>query len=550
MACAVLVVAILFRLPSLLHDGLWRDEANIFVELSAPTAHEFASRVMATDWHPPLYFVLVYAWTKLFGASELTLMLLPLIFSVATAPVVFRLGTIVESPVVGLVAALMYASAPLTIAVSTEYLYPLMGLLCTYLVYLVTRARSEELTVARWSAIAIVTVLVVYTHYLALLFVPLLILWSLGSPRGFRHALGVSAALIAGLATFAPWMPVFLGQRRIGVPYAATTTLIEKAEAFATILAQCMPAAAPLLASLLVGFVVVGAIVVGISRTMNARAAGLGGLFVFTLAAVVAANLIVSRYVSPLCGVLYVSLAAMLLQIGRSLYTVDTLHWRRWGPQVAATLAALLLVTNAAYAVLASEVPKSGIRTLAAAGTIEASALYVIAPDYLASTFYFYARPKQPEMLGFVRLNHPEIFTLQGYADDWNVPGIGDRRLSAIIQAAKHYRYLHFLVDPDASQQGRMPYGDVWLLLQRLEATYTLLGRTMYPGRFESVADYRFSTTRSYVSAVADESATSLRDRRQPSNASSTQALEPPTVMKINESKPSTREKKKQDATP
>ena len=70
---AIVLLAIAVRLPQLLHAGLWRDEAYVWVDLSAPTFGEFWHRITTSESHPPLYFMLVYAWTKLFGSSEMAL---------------------------------------------------------------------------------------------------------------------------------------------------------------------------------------------------------------------------------------------------------------------------------------------------------------------------------------------------------------------------------------------------------------------------------------------------------------------------------------------
>jgi uncharacterized membrane protein len=78
---AIIVAAALVRLPLLLHDGLWRDEAYVYVAVTAPTFRDFMQRVIASEYHPPLYFVICYFWVRLVGATELSLKALPFSFA-------------------------------------------------------------------------------------------------------------------------------------------------------------------------------------------------------------------------------------------------------------------------------------------------------------------------------------------------------------------------------------------------------------------------------------------------------------------------------------
>ena len=140
--------------------------------LIAPTFREFFHRVIATEYHPPLYFLISDAWVRLAGTSELSLKTIPFVCSVLTILAVYRLGALAGSSAVGLLAAAMYAVSPLAILESGDYLYPLMGLLCTVLAALVMKGRREPLRPARLAAIAGVSILATYTHYAALFYVP------------------------------------------------------------------------------------------------------------------------------------------------------------------------------------------------------------------------------------------------------------------------------------------------------------------------------------------------------------------------------------------
>lgn len=494
-AIAVIVaIAVLLRLPSLLCDGLWRDEANVYVQLIAPSFGEFIHRVTATEWHPPLFFLIMYPWAKVAGTSELTLKVLPFIFSVATVPVVYHLGKTLGSSQTGLLAGGLYAIAPLAVTYSSEYLYPLMGLLCTLLALLVTEVkRSGRLTVGKFIAVAAVTLLVMYTHYIGLLYVPMLILWVLASRLGIRTALWLTSALFLGAFPFVLWLPVFLIQRHIGVPYRAETTVTAKASFFAQSLVQFVPARPLVLELLFLGVILVAVVALVRSASMKPDACILAAIFLALLAIMSVENQMAVRYVLPLYGPLCVFLASVIAEFGTLVKSQDPSGWSRFrAGWVVAVLSAVLFIGDAAYAISNSAVPKSGIRSLLAGSSPDPATLYIIAPDYLASTFAFYSRNAHVIPHGFVRWEQPEFFRLSGYSTDWSRADAVRSAVAEVVSGARHYKYLDLIVDDYAQNQGEVPYGKVWQLLKQLEARYQLVSHTRFPGRYEAVSDYRF----------------------------------------------------------
>jgi 4-amino-4-deoxy-L-arabinose transferase-like glycosyltransferase len=490
---AIVAIAVLFRLPSLLNDGLWRDEANVYVDLIAPTFGEFLHRVTAVEWHPPLFFFIAYLWAKAVGTTELTLKFLPFIFSIMTVPVVYRLGREASSSRTGLLAAAMYATAPLAISYSTEYLYPLMGLLCTLLAWLVMHARRQQrLTIAQLIVVGLVTLLTAYTHYVAMFYVPMLMLWALFSRNGIRHGIALVSALVVGVLPFVFWLPVFLNQRHIGVPYFLGMSAWDKVSFFNQTLLQCVPASPLVLLTLFLYLIAVAFFALTRSRSLRSDPCVLALIFLSVLVLILAENLVAVRYVVPFYGLLCVFFAWVIAEATAYVQMRNPLAWHRGGVQAVIALFALVLVGNAAFAFGNSAVPKSGIRSLVRAGPLDRSALYVIAPDYDAPTFAFYARDAGVASHGFVRWSHPEIFRLDGYAKDWSTSDAVDGALGEMARESRHYKYLDVLVDEYAHDQGRVFYGKVWQLLNRLERRYRLVSYTRYPGRYEPISEYRF----------------------------------------------------------
>lgn len=487
---AIVVGAVLLRFPGLLSAGLWRDDANLYVQLTAPSFGEFFDRMTGTEWHPPLYFFLAYLWTRLAGTGELALTILPFIISILTVPAVYRLGKAASSSREGLVAAAFYAISPLPITYSTEYLYPLMGLLCIVLARLVLEARREELNLGRFSSIAIVTLLVVYTHYVGLFYVPVLMLWALTSKRGIKHATGILSALLAGALPFVFWLPQFLLHRRIGIPYTHPTSLLDKISFFYGALTQLMPLGG-ILASLLLALALLSTVLLIRSGAIKTDSASLALVFLSVLVLATAENLLEVRYVLPLVGLLYAYLGWAAVQFAARLAAEDPAGWRRSRAALAVG-AAIMLLAGGSYTFADNMRPKSGIRTLVKDEQVVPSTLYVIAPDYLGSTFAFYTRNSPVEMQGFVRAKHPEVFRLSHYAADWNDPAAVKDAEQTVALEASRYQYLAFIVDERAQDMGSVPYGKVWQLLNDFTGRYRLISRKQYGGRWESISEYRF----------------------------------------------------------
>jgi hypothetical protein len=493
---ALVILAVVIRLPALAGDGLWRDQANVYVQLSAPSFGEFFARVIATEWHPPFFFLIMYCWSKLAGTSEIALTIVPFACSIATTAVVYLLGKAVAGRASGTLAAGLYAAAPIAITYSDEYLYPLMMLVFTTLAWLVLRALDRPLRASSLAVIAVAALLVVATHYSALIYTPLLVLWILTRRSDVRRRIAISCALIAGSAPFVFWLPIFLHQRAIGLPYRSAASVAQKAEFFAQTLLTCVPVRPTLAALALLALVLVAALATARARKIDRDAAAFGLMFLAALSMLATQNLLESRYMLGFFGVFCVCLGCVLARYVALLRARDQGVWRTWGAPTAVGLSILLVASNGAGAVARSESPKSGIRSITLRPATDATTLYLLAPDYLASTFAFYARGTTARAAGFVRWNQPEVFRLAGYAADWNRAGAVSQTLRAIERADRRYRFVDVIVDDRAVDAGSVPYGKVKLLIGNLRERYPLVSRTRHPGRYESISEFLFRIAR------------------------------------------------------
>jgi 4-amino-4-deoxy-L-arabinose transferase-like glycosyltransferase len=488
----IVAVAALMRLPSLLHDGLFRDEANVYVVAMAPSFAEFFHRIAEVEWHPPLFFLLAYFWIKAAGTSELALKGLPFLFGVLTVPVIYRLGRTIESPKIGLVAAAMYAVSPLAVSYSTSYVYPLAGFLFVLLACLVAQARQAPATIFRLAALALVTTFATYVHYAALFYLPALAAWAVTSPRGLRHSVTLALAMLAGFLPFLFWLPVFVHQHHVGLPYQQTASLADRSIFFLTTLFLFVPVRLGIPELPIFIYILFAGLLLTRRAILKSSASAVGAIFLVMVFLVSATGLDRVRYVFPAYGLQCVFLALIVWESWQFVYRTLSLQKRRWAA-TAAVLLILLFVGGDVGNVLAnSAIPRSGIRTFAAEG-LRSDTLYVLAPDYLAPTFAYYARNAHVAFLGFARVDHPEILALEGYAAVWQAPEAVDKAVSVVERTAKTYRYVDVIVDDTANDAANMPYGKTWQFLERIKHRYRLVSKKRYAGVWEPVTVYGFA---------------------------------------------------------
>jgi uncharacterized membrane protein len=167
---SIVLLAFTVRVVRLDSQPLWWDEGySVF----------FATRDLATmlertaiDIHPPLYYVLLQVWTTFAGKGAVAARLLSVTIGVATIPLMYALTHRLFNARVALVAALIFALAPLHVYYSQEVrmygLVTLLGLVSLYLfVRLLAMTPGEPRTALVALAYISVTTAALYTQYYA-----------------------------------------------------------------------------------------------------------------------------------------------------------------------------------------------------------------------------------------------------------------------------------------------------------------------------------------------------------------------------------------------
>jgi mannosyltransferase len=220
------IVAVGVGLRFVTTSDLWLDEALSVNIATLPVGDLFEA--LRHDGHPPLYYLLLRGWMRLVGEGDLAVRSLSGIFAVATLPLAWIAGRRRAGITGARWALVIMALSPYAIRYATEArMYSLLMLLVLAGYLLIDDALLRP---ARWrlAAIALVSGLLLLTHYWAFYLLAALVLvmgWRWWRHRDERRSIGpVLLAVAAGGLLFLPWLPGFWFQAtHTGTPWAQPT---------------------------------------------------------------------------------------------------------------------------------------------------------------------------------------------------------------------------------------------------------------------------------------------------------------------------------------
>ena len=220
---ALLVALSAYLRTRAFNAAFWIDEGLSF----GISSHHFFSipHVLKQDGSPPLYYMTLHVWMRLFGSSEATTHTLSLIFALLTIPVGYWAGRSLFSERAGWFTAILFAlNSYLTTYAQEARMYSLLTLLAlagsaSFMHAFVFRRRRYL------PVLSVVMALMLYTHNWAAFFIAgsltalAYVLWRSDD----RRAVLRDAALTYGgtLLLFAAWIPTLIFQaRHTGAPWS------------------------------------------------------------------------------------------------------------------------------------------------------------------------------------------------------------------------------------------------------------------------------------------------------------------------------------------
>ena len=218
-------------------SDLWADEVLSVNIAKLPISQ--ISAALRHDGSPPLYYLLLHVWMRIFGTGDAAVRALSGLAGVIALVPMWFVGRRIDerrirlrvapagSRTVAWSALLLLAMSPFAIRYSTEARMYSLVILWVLLGYLAVARAFERPTIARLVPVSVVTSLLLYTHYWTFSLVGvtgltmLVYAWR-GAPERRRAAAAATVAVGVGVLTFLPWWSSFSFQlAHTGTPWGA-----------------------------------------------------------------------------------------------------------------------------------------------------------------------------------------------------------------------------------------------------------------------------------------------------------------------------------------
>jgi mannosyltransferase len=274
----VTVLAAVLRFTTISSQSFWLDEAQAVHETHLSFGG-MLSAWSATEWNPPLYFLLAWPWAKVFGTSEAGLRSLSALLGTAVIPITYLCGRELVSRRVGLVAAALAALSPFMIWYSQEAReYMLLAALSgmSLLFFARTRRKPSRRNLVWW---AVFSGLALLTQYFAafLIAAEAIGLIYRGRSRATVVAIAALAVLEAALVPHVFSHIVHPAQFIVSVPLAIRVQQVPVTFGLNTLYYQSSIVSYGLLGAAALAISVIVLLVIG-AQTAELRGAGLAAL--------------------------------------------------------------------------------------------------------------------------------------------------------------------------------------------------------------------------------------------------------------------------------
>ncbi|MGD9404259.1 MAG: glycosyltransferase family 39 protein, partial [Anaerolineae bacterium] len=139
----ITLLALGLRLIGLSYQPLWWDE-GWSIYFATTSVHEMLE-LTAVDIHPPLYYLLLHLWSRVFGSGVIPVRLLSVLVGTATVPLLYAVARRIGGHRSGVLAAFLLTVSPFHIYYSQEVrMYGLVTLLGVAALYSVIQWDAEN----------------------------------------------------------------------------------------------------------------------------------------------------------------------------------------------------------------------------------------------------------------------------------------------------------------------------------------------------------------------------------------------------------------------
>ncbi len=224
---AVLLLGVAMRI--FVTSSLWLDEA-LTVNIARVPLGSLAA-TLKVDGAPPLYYLLLHLWMKVFGEGDTAVRALPALLGILSFPLAYLAGKKAlagderRARELGWLVLLLVAASPYAIRYSSENRMYVLVIDLVLLGYIFFRSALVRPSYGSLIGISLVTGALLYTNYWCLYLVAVVgvvTLWrSVKAPaEELRSARRILGSIILGVLLFVPWLPIFEYQRlHTGTPW-------------------------------------------------------------------------------------------------------------------------------------------------------------------------------------------------------------------------------------------------------------------------------------------------------------------------------------------
>jgi hypothetical protein len=217
--CCITAIGAILRYP-LINAGVDVDDVSSIYIAESSNLGELIERLRTFDFSPPLYFLILSAWIRMFGDTVLSVTIPSVVFGTGLVPCAYLLGKeVFEREDIALTGAFFVAVSPLAALFSREVRSSsLIALVATVAFYYLIKCLKATRT-RRLVGLGVSVLVMLYTSYLGLLLVALMVLNTVAYTRfPFKSVVFKPRAILCtiggALLCFAPWVPVFIEQQK------------------------------------------------------------------------------------------------------------------------------------------------------------------------------------------------------------------------------------------------------------------------------------------------------------------------------------------------
>ena len=210
----ILVVALILRLL-VINQSLWLDESIGAYAVKNFTYKGILTHFIASDFHPPLYYLTLKSWTVLFGYSEVALRFPSIIFGILTVYLTYLIaGKISDNKFFQMAALVLITTSPFHIYYSQEArMYSMAAFFAALSIYsFINLLDNTKASLAYWFIFSLSIVWLIFTDYMPIFLFPVFWTAALIRRKNFNWWIKFFFTHVPVLIFGILWLPTLMKQ--------------------------------------------------------------------------------------------------------------------------------------------------------------------------------------------------------------------------------------------------------------------------------------------------------------------------------------------------